>query len=256
MKIAIVLNTYNFFDWTKESLRTLEKYTDKKWYDLYVIACGCTDGTNDFLLKKGYKVKILQDRIGCGAGFMQGVKFARENGTYSYICPTHNDILYTEGWLEALIVEIEHYPSCAQMGIAQVINKEALSYSDEMRNNIAKQLRENKTGFANLQPCLMKDFLFDETGYYDPNFVENECDDADYNKRICDAGYDILSTQKGVLWHGLSIVRNTLPGIEAIKKRNQEYFKKKHNVTDFEKWNHIKVESKFIDGLPLLFYTV
>jgi GT2 family glycosyltransferase len=248
MKIGINLLTYNQLNWTKECIRTLYKYTDKEIFDLVICDNGSTDGTVEFLKTLDAKVFYQDKNIGIAKARNLIFRYFIQKNCYDYICMIHNDMLFTPDWLDIMIKEIQPLVNCMLMGCMGIIDKQCLERTDDEREKIAFELRENYTGIANLDPRLIRPQLFNKVGLYDENFEQQDCEDVDLNKRIEDAGYDFFGTHKVVIWHGVSIARDTLQDKDYYLKRNQEYIRKKYPKFQFEKYNFSVIRWEYANG--------
>lgn len=256
MKVGICLLTLNYLEWTKECLYTLEKYTPANLYDLCICDNGSTDGTKSFLTEKKYNWINLPENFGIPKGRNMCIKELQKKGHYDYFCQIHNDMLFTENWLEIMINEIQKHNKCLMLGCTNIINLEALFVPRDERSRIAVALRENITGRANLDPRLIKAEAYDKIGLYDENLDLQDCEDVDFNKRIDDAGYLFLSTAKAVIWHPWSVTRLSLPNAQKQIKNSQNYTKQKHNISSFEKWNYAYKKMVRFEGRVFVLYTV
>jgi len=254
MKVAICLLTLNNFQWTKACIESIEKHTQKQLYDLYILDNGSSDGTVEYLKENKYKVLFMTSNVGIIVGRNLVTKFARRNGFYDYICQIHNDMLFTDNWLDIMLKTIQSDEKCLLLGIANIINRNPLDLSDDIRNSLAIACRDDKIGRANLDPRLIHNNAYDLIGFYDESFIEQDCEDCDFNKRVEDAGYKFLATNRAVIWHPWQTTRKSLPNASEYSKRNIETFKKKHGGVGVENWNSNRKYSKSIDG-KLLFLT-
>lgn len=256
MKVAILLPVYNQPKWTKVCYETLRKYTKKGLYDLFVLENGSTD--EEFLFPKDDDLYFfrVEKNIGFGAGVNQLAAWAKFNHDYEFYCWIHNDFCFTENWLEGLLSVMADYRNCMKVGCSQFIDRNAKDIPDEERNEIAKKFKQDIQGTANLDPALVRKETFEKFGHFDPLFEQQECEDVDYNKRIMDAGYQVLGTQRSIVWHGMSITRATTPEATRVRGQNQLRFLKKHNVEDFEKWNHANKISITANGRMFALYTL
>jgi dolichol-phosphate mannosyltransferase len=76
-KILTAVLTFN----EGEKLRQLlDRFPKDRPYDLLFVDDGSTDGSGDFLIKRGYTVIRHGENRGVGAGIRTAVKYARENG--------------------------------------------------------------------------------------------------------------------------------------------------------------------------------
>lgn len=240
MKVHIHLLTLNHLDWTKECLRTLAKYTPGMLYDLVIFDNGSTDGTIEYLQENKYHILTCGENIGIPKARNLCMKTIENPGESDFFVPIHNDMFFAPFWLENLIIEIGKYPDCLMMGGAQIICTEPGNWTDEQKEEIADFCREDRTVRANLDPRLIKKKCLDIVGYWDELFSPHECEDCDYNKRVEDAGYTYLGTNRSIVFHYFSGTRLDLPGQDADRKRNLADFQKKHGGQPVNKWNEAR----------------
>jgi len=252
VKVGISLLTMNHLDWTKECLKTLEKHTPPIRYHLTILDNGSTDGTPAYLVNKGYDIILKTENIGIARGRNETIKRLLSLNFFPYICVIHNDMLFTTDWLKIMIEEINQHKKCLLLGCMGIIEKGALLVTDDTRDKMAVAAREDWTGRANLDPRLIRAEAFSKIGLYDEMFEQQDCEDVDFNKRVEDAGFEFLGTHKAVIWHGESIIRLGLPNEKLYIQQNKEYFFKKHNVKNFDKWNLSKHHSKYVQGNMLM----
>lgn len=256
MKVAILMPVYNQPKWTKIAYETLRKYTPIELYDLFILENGSTDEKYEFPEDLGTYIREVPKNIGFGAGVNLLAEQAMKANNYNFYCWIHNDFCFTEKWLEGLLTVMRDYSNCMKVGCSQFIDRNAITIPDEERNEIAIRFKADNQGTANLDPALVRKETFEKFGHFDPLFEQQECEDVDYNKRIMDAGYQVLGTQRSIVWHGMSVTRSTTPEATRVRGQNQLRFLKKHNVDDFEQWNHANKISVTAKGKIYAFYTI
>ena len=74
-------------------------------YELILVDNCSTDGTRDFLKDVKATVIVNATNLGCAKAWNQGVRAA----TGQVIGILNNDIIVTPGWLEGLLLYMEHY---------------------------------------------------------------------------------------------------------------------------------------------------
>jgi len=238
MSVFIFMPTRNNLYWLRESIKTLQWYSDLDNNKLFVFDSACSDGTNEYLHENNINTfNSLVNISGDKCFNIMAEKFMKET-KLKYFCYVHDDMLFTKNWLNIMIKEIESIKDCFLLGCACILHKKCYMIHDDERNAIAEKLKEDFTGRAGPPMFLIKRECFEKVGYIDEGFAYGECSDNDYFKRIEEAKGKFLLTHKAVIFHGEKTTRSNIPGHNNYVKKSLEYFSKKHNGADRNGWGY------------------
>ena len=206
---SIVILTYNKLDFTKICIDSLLKYTDMTNGEVIVIDNNSTDATVDYL--SGIKeIKLIKNKENRGfpAAVNQGI--LESSGDYIFI--VNNDIVVTEGWMDAIMAKFDENPRIAAVGprtnyIAGYQMDMSAVYANEKEMFIyaRKRSREYKGQYTFVR--FLKGFCFavkkdviDRIGGLDERFGIGNFEDDDFSHRILKSGY-LLTVAEDVFVH-------------------------------------------------------
>jgi GT2 family glycosyltransferase len=252
MKVGINLLTLDKLEYTKECIRTLEKYTPKDLFKLCIVDQGSLQDTLDYLKTLPYDILYNPYNIGIPKARNEAQRFLTSNYSLDFLCCIHNDMFFTPNWLEIMIEEISHFPKCMMLGCAAVHDVLVLQKSDEEREKISFALRENKTERGNLDPRLIRLEAIRDIGEWDERFSPHDSEDVDYNYRVEKAGFQYLGTNKVLIFHYFSLTRLQLPHFRQDIKKCIAKFHEKYPDVDHSLYNQTNRVNIVIDGTPYL----
>jgi len=240
----------NGLAWTKETIRTLEKYTPREAYDLVIYDNGSTDGTVEYL--KTVNAHIIYSHVNTGVAISRNecIRYALAQGCYSHVVFIHNDMLFTKDWFTISMRVLSSLQPNSVLGIANILGQDTISLTDDQRDNIAVALSNNKIGFANLHPVFYPVRLFTDVGLLDESYLQSECEDVDFNVRIHNTGYNITATNAACVFHYLGMVRMKLKNNFEIRNKNLNMFLKKHGKETLDRWNKAVKSIIMVEGCP------
>jgi GT2 family glycosyltransferase len=113
-KASIIIPVFNKVELTRQCLTTLASLTTMPEYEVIVVDNASTDGTAEFLAELGGDVQVIrnQENYGFATACNQGAKAA----SGEFLLFLNNDTIPTEGWLNALVDEVERHPDVAVVG--------------------------------------------------------------------------------------------------------------------------------------------
>jgi cellulose synthase/poly-beta-1,6-N-acetylglucosamine synthase-like glycosyltransferase len=113
-KASIIIPVFNKLDLTRQCLTTLASLTTMPEYEVIVVDNASSDVTVEFLAELGGDVQVIRnpENYGFAVACNQGAKAARGE----FLLFLNNDTIPTEGWLNALVDEIECHPDVAVVG--------------------------------------------------------------------------------------------------------------------------------------------
>lgn len=248
--VSIIILTYNQLKYTKECFESLYKYTRIK-FELIVVDNASKDGTVEFLKKfasEKNNVKLILNDVNLGfpTAVNQGLKEASGN----YVVIANNDIVFTEEWLERLLIAINKKPEYMIAGpISNVVSGFQIDknarYSNikEMEKYAAKVRAENKGKYFEFPRvaflcALIKRELIDKLGGLDERFTPGNFEDDDFCLRAQLAGYKTIIVQDSFIHHYGS-KSFTAEGVQKYAerlKKNREIFVEKWNADPDELW--------------------
>jgi GT2 family glycosyltransferase/glycosyltransferase involved in cell wall biosynthesis/SAM-dependent methyltransferase/Flp pilus assembly protein TadD len=210
---SIVIPVSNKMELTVQCLTALAKLTEQLRYEVIIIDNGSSDGTGDFLQQLGGDVRVITNsrNLGFAKACNQGARVAR--GTY--VVFLNNDTIPLQGWLGALVAEVEMHPEVGIVGgkllypdgtvqhAGVVLDRTHLSpyhiYKSFPGDHPAvNQRREFQivTGAC----LLIRRSLFQEVGGFDEAFV-NGFEDVDLCLKIREKGHVVVYQPRSVLYH-------------------------------------------------------
>jgi len=235
--IGISLMTCNYLTWTMKCLYALEKYTPIERCKVLIVDNGSTDGTVEYLKQSKWHVIYEKENTGIVDGTNRAWLELLRDEEIEYITRIHNDIIVTEGWLDVMYNIMEEDKSLGRVGIAQVVGNDILGLSVEEINDLCCQFKEDKKGYANLDPVMLRKKMLQDVGILDKIFGKQNCSDCDHNKRMEDKGWGAVGTYKAVVGHGEQVTRLNLPGAEEIREQSVKAWDSKYPGIDRQKYN-------------------
>ncbi|MBV8639540.1 MAG: glycosyltransferase [Candidatus Eremiobacteraeota bacterium] len=209
--VSIVTLSWNAPLFTRTALESIAKYTSEP-YEVIVVDNGSGAETIDMLRAiddPHVRVVYNETNRGFGGGNNDGIARARGE----YIVVLNNDVIVTEGWLDALLEPFTRIPNVGVtaprtnhiVGNQQVIDatyqsvQEMHAYAAERRKKFAGRgfLTDRAIGF-----CLCIDRrVIDEIGGFDERFVMGNFEDDDFSMRVRAAGYQIYVCDNSFIHH-------------------------------------------------------
>jgi O-antigen biosynthesis protein len=235
MKTSIIILTYNKFEYTKQCIESIRKYTQGTNYELIVVDNASTDETTDWL-KQQMDIKTIfnDENVGFPRGCNQGIEIASGEN----ILLLNNDVIVTKNWLENLLVSL--YSSETIGAVGPVTNSAAyystipVSYKDmedmhqfaeehNKSNPIKWEERLKLIGFC----MLIKRIVVDKIGLLDERFTPGNFEDDDYSIRIRKAGYKLLLCNDTFIHHYGSTSWQDNESYNRLLTDNEVKFKEK-----------------------------
>ena len=210
---SVIIPVWNRCELTRDCLTALAKTTEGLSWELIVVDNNSTDGTQAFLSSLGGDVQVIrnQENLGFAKACNQGAQAARGK----YLVFLNNDTVPLDGWLRALVAEVDGHP---EVGIAGskllygdgtvqhagvVFLRSQLSpyhiYSKASADLPAVNVRREfqvVTGAC----MLVRSQLFNELGGFHEGF-RNGFEDVDLCLRAREKGYRVVYQPRSVLYH-------------------------------------------------------
>ena len=232
--------TWNALKYTKLSLNSLWENTKNSEYLLTIIDNNSSDGTQKFLKSlhktkkfKNLKIVLNTKNIGYGRAILHGSKLFKTK----YVCALNNDLLFSKGWLDIMIKEMESNPNVGLLGPLRPAPFCIHPYSDLDTNVVIESISNDLSINDELNKFTMnRDFVtfcndllkinFSPLKYFsgppihivgccflvnteiankvggiiDPQFPLG-CEDTDLSWRMSTNGYNIAITSKTYVHH-------------------------------------------------------
>ncbi|MCI8347620.1 MAG: glycosyltransferase [Bacilli bacterium] len=242
-KTSIIIVTYNNFDYTKDCIESIDKYTKKNTYEIIVVDNCSTDGTRDWLKdQKSFKVILNEENLGFPKACNQGIDVAdRDND----ILLLNNDTIVTTNWLKNLRICLESDSNIGAVGSIcnHNENEQGCDFSyddfDSMQrlakiNNVSDQSRWEEKVFLIGFCLLIKREIIDKIKYLDEEYSPGYIEDNDLSLRIIKEGYKLVLCHDSFIHHYLGTAfRKDLNKFYPILEKNREYFLKKWGFSAF-----------------------
>ncbi|NMM61281.1 glycosyltransferase [Clostridium sp. P21] len=247
-KTSIIILTYNNFQYTKQCIESIRKFTEKNSYEIIVVDNNSTDKTIDWL-KQQNDIRLISNEN--NLGFPKGCNQGIEISTGDSILLLNNDTIVTPNWLTNLNKALW---SARKIGAVGAITNSCsycqsidVNYDsiDEMikfasKNNISDnskwEERIRLVGFC----MLIKKKVIDEIGTFDERFTPGNYEDDDYSYRILNAGYKLLLCKDTFIHHFGSVsFKKGIYKYEDLLDTNSKKFE--------EKWGFNSKYSSFMN---------
>ncbi len=236
-KTAIIILTYNNFEFSKDCIESIRKYTDKDAYEIIVVDNNSTDETREWLKSQAdIKLQLNENNEGFPRGCNIGIRMADPG---SDILLLNNDTIVTPRWLENLQKCLY---SSENVGAAGAVsghheNLQGVSFTyenmDRMqecadKNNISDSARWEEKVFLIGFCLLIKREVMDNIGLLDEAYSPGYVEDNDLSLRILEAGYRLLLCHDCFIHHYLgSGFRKDLTRFYPVLYANRATFQRK-----------------------------
>ncbi len=211
-KTSIIILTYNNFEYSRDCIESIRKYTENNTYEIIVVDNNSTDETREWLkAQPDLKLQLNEKNEGFPRGCNIGIRMAEADND---ILLLNNDTIVTPRWLENLRTCLY---SSHDIGAAGAVsnhheNLQGVDFTyenmDEMQECADKNNRSNSSlweekvfliGYCLLikREVINKIGLLDEA--YSPGYVE----DNDFSLRILKAGYRLMLCHDCFIHHYL-----------------------------------------------------
>ena len=199
--VSIVILTFNQLRYTKECIRSIQKYTPEK-HEIIFIDNGSTDGTLEWLkklIKKYPNYKLINNKI--NLGFAKGCNQGIKASSGEFIILLNNDVVVTENWLSGMLECLNFRPNVGivgpmtnnisgpqkvpQVSYESIQDLPSFAKSFNEQNRYRRPRHQRIVGFC----MLFKRKLVDDIGYLDESFGTGNFEDDDYCLRTALHGY-------------------------------------------------------------------
>jgi len=229
-KASIIIPVSNKLDLTRQCLTTLASLTTMPEYEVIVVDNASTDGTAEFLAELGGDVQIIRnpENFGFAIACNQGAKAARGE----YLLFLNNDTIPTEGWLNALVDEVERHPDVAVVGSKLLYEDGTIQHAGVAFSRIWFSPYHIYKGFPANAPVvnrrrefqcvtaacmLIRREVFESVGGFDDGY-RNGFEDVDLCLKIGERGWKIVYQPNSVVYH----LESQTPGRKAHERENSK----------------------------------
>ncbi len=259
-KVSIIIPVFNKLELTRQCLTTLASLPTMPEYEVIVVDNASSDGTAEFLATLGGDVQVIRnpENYGFAVACNQGAKAARG----AFLLFLNNDTIPTEGWLNALVDEVERHPDVGVVGSKLLYEDGTIQHAGVafsravlLPYHIYRQFpadspmvnRRREFQCVTGACMLVRREVFEQVGRFDEGF-KNGFEDVDLCLKIREQGWHIIYRPDSVVYH----LESQTPGRKAHEKDNARRL--------LERWAHkwwIPDEDAlyFSDGLCCLVHT-
>ncbi len=212
-KASIIIPVFNKLELTRQCLTTLASLTTMPEYEVIVVDNHSTDGTAEFLASLGGDVQVIRnpENHGFAIACNQGAKAARGE----FLLFLNNDTIPTEGWLNALVDEVERHPDVAVVGSKLLYEDGTIQHAGVAFSRIVFTPYHIYRRFPADSPMvnrrrefqcvtgacmLVRREVFEQVGQFDEGF-KNGFEDVDLCLKIREQGWHIIYRPDSVVYH-------------------------------------------------------
>lgn len=254
---SIIIISYNTFQYTKECIESIRRYTQPDSYEIIVVDNASRDKTPNWLMACPDIRSILNtENLGFPKGCNQGMSIARG----SEILLLNSDTLVTEKWLSNMLTALY---SSKKIGAVSCLTNNCSNWQKMgVSYNSWNELQSFARSFNNSNPAkwwkwmvlvgfcmLIKREVYEKIGGLDEIFTPGNYEDDDYSLRIRQAGYELLLCGDTFIHHhGRASFFSSMTSEERQKKEAcyWDLLDKNRNVF-FEKWG---LEDGYNESVP------
>jgi GT2 family glycosyltransferase/SAM-dependent methyltransferase/tetratricopeptide (TPR) repeat protein len=229
---SIIIPVWNRLDLTEQCLVKLAAVTRGCEYEVIIVDNGSTDRTPEFLATLSGDVRIIRngENLGFAVACNQGAKLAQGR----YLVFLNNDTIPLEGWLTALVHEVEASPDVAVVGSKLLYADGSIqhggvafswlygtAYHLYLRVQADAPLvnRRREIQAVTAACMLVRREAFERVGGFDEGF-RNGFEDVDLCLKIRDQGGRIIYQPQSTLYH----LESQTPGRKAHERENVKRF--------------------------------
>ena len=229
---SIIIPVWNRADLTEQCLVQLAAVTRGCEYEVILVDNGSTDRTPELLATLSGDVRIIRNEKnhGFAVACNQGAKVAQGR----YLVFLNNDTIPLEGWLTALVQEVEASPDVAVVGSKLLYEDGTIQHGGvafslvygtayhlylRMPANAVMVNRRRELQAVTAACMLVRREAFERVGSFDEGF-RNGFEDVDLCLKIRDQGSRIVYQPQSTLYH----LESQTPGRKAHERENVQRF--------------------------------
>ena len=212
-KASIIIPVFNKLELTRQCLTTLASITTMPEYEVIVVDNASSDGTAEFLAELGGDVQVISnpENYGFAVACNQGANAARGE----FLLFLNNDTIPTEGWLNALVDEVERHPDVAVVGSKLLYEDGTIQHAGVAFSRIvftpyhiyrtvpadSPMVNRRREFQCVTGACmLVRRDVFEQVGRFDEGF-KNGFEDVDLCLKIRERGWRIVYRPDSVVYH-------------------------------------------------------
>jgi GT2 family glycosyltransferase/Flp pilus assembly protein TadD len=212
-KASIIIPVFNKLELTRQCLTTLASITTMPEYEVIVVDNASSDGTAEFLAELGGDVQVISnpENYGFAVACNQGANAA----SGEFLLFLNNDTIPTEGWLNALVDEVERHPDVAVVGSKLLYEDGTIQHAGVAFSRIVFTPYHIYRTFPADSPMvnrrrefqcvtgacmLVRRDVFEQAGRFDEGF-KNGFEDVDLCLKIRERGWRIVYRPDSVVYH-------------------------------------------------------
>lgn len=210
---SIIIPVFNKLELTRQCLTHLAKVTHGCSYEVIVVDNASTDGTGPFLSSLEGDIHFVTNdsNLGFAKACNQGARVAKGK----YLVFLNNDTIPQEGWLSALVDEVEQHPDVAIVGSKLLYPNDTIQHAGVVFSKkwlmpylIFRNCPSDYPAFNMRQEfqavtaaCLLiRKEDFESVSGFDESFM-NGFEDVDLCLKIRESGRKVIYQPKSVLYH-------------------------------------------------------
>ena len=210
---SVIIPVWNRCELTRDRLSAPAKTTNDVSWELIVVDNHSTDGTGEFLSSLGGDVQILRnpENLGFAKACNQGARAARGK----YLVFLNNDTVPQDGWLRALVGEVEGHPEVGIVGSKLLYQDGTIQHAGVVFDRAVGQPYHIYRGFSGDSAAvnqrreyqvvtgacmLVRRSIFENVGEFDEGF-RNGYEDVDLCLKVREKGYRVVYQPRSVLYH-------------------------------------------------------
>lgn len=230
---SIIIPVWNRVDLTEQCLVKLAAVTHGCDYEVIIVDNGSTDTTPKLLATLSGDVRVVRNKenLGFAVACNQGAKLAQGR----YLVFLNNDTIPLEGWLTALIQEVEASPKVAVVGSKLLYEDSTIQHGGaafswlygtpyhlyvRMPADAALVNRRREIQAVTAACMLVRRDAFESVGGFDEGF-RNGFEDVDLCLKIREQGSRVVYQPKSMLYH----LESQTPGRKAYEEENVNRFR-------------------------------
>ncbi|MBI3011911.1 MAG: glycosyltransferase [Candidatus Omnitrophica bacterium] len=229
----LILVSHDRLEYTTACLESLIRCTSphEVEYRLLLLDNGSQHEVVEYL--RGFQTCHPSVRLVLNAqnlGWVKAVNQGIQWSTAPYICWLNNDLLFTEGWLTAMLKVACHD---ARIGVVNPSWKLHHETPEMFQRRMARQRREGGTPYREIGECngacmLVRREVINRIGLLDEIYGSGGLDDSDFSRRATRAGFLCVQANDAFVFHWENVTSNTVPGYWLRERpRTQRIFEER-----------------------------
>jgi len=204
----LIVPTFNKLDFTQKFVKSFLAHTTTPARVIF-IDNGSGDGTREYLssLQSTDTHQFTVVLNGQNKGFILAVNQGLQMSDAPYVGFANNDLIFTHGWLEEIILTFKEYPDVGLLNPnSNTLN--ARPDKGETVDAFAESLHKlhAKGSLVEMPFCIgfcmvARRALVDKIGGFSRDFAPMFFEDSDYSRRTRQAGFKMGLSRRSYVWH-------------------------------------------------------